>query len=93
MSEGWGDFNGLLHNAGEVWTSMLFEAFNVLIDDHGVPIARRHITDYAVAGLLLTPPEATFTEARDAILAAASALDTDGLRSVDAAVCIANDTP
>jgi hypothetical protein len=32
-----------------------------------------------VAGLLLTPPEATFTEQRDGILAAASALDTDDM--------------
>jgi hypothetical protein len=77
--------NSEVHNAGEVWTSMLFEAFNVLIDDHGTAIARRHITDYAVAGLLLTPPEATFTEARDAILAAASALDTDDMLLMAAA--------
>jgi hypothetical protein len=37
------------------------------------------MTDYVVAGLLLTPPEATFTEARDAILTAASALDSDDM--------------
>jgi hypothetical protein len=74
-----GGANSEVHNAGEVWTSMLWEAFNVLADEHGVPVARRRITDYAVAGLLLTPPEATFTEARDAILAAASALDTDDM--------------
>src|ERR1043165_29089 len=37
------------------------------------------MSDYVVAGLLLTPPEATFAEARDPILAAASALDTDDM--------------
>jgi hypothetical protein len=37
------------------------------------------MSDYIVSGLLLTPPDATFTEARDAILAAASALDTDDM--------------
>jgi hypothetical protein len=71
--------NSEVHNTGEIWTAMLFDAFNLLIDDHGTAIARRRITDYSVAGLLLTPPEATFTEARDAILAAASALDTDDM--------------
>jgi len=80
-----GNPNSEVHNAGEVWALMLFEAFNVLIDEHGVPIARRRITDYAVAGLLMTPPEATFTEARDAILAAASAFDTDDVLLMAAA--------
>jgi hypothetical protein len=35
------------------------------------------MSDYVVAGMLLTPPSATYTEARDAILAAAGALDSD----------------
>ncbi len=80
-----GGANSEVHNAGEVWAVMLWEAFNVLIDEHGVPVARRRMTDYAAAGLLLTPPEATFTEARDAILAAASAFDTDDLLLMAAA--------
>jgi hypothetical protein len=80
-----GGANSEVHNAGEVWALMMFEAFNTLIDEHGVPIGRRRITDYSVAGLLLTPPEATFVEARDAILAAASALDTDDLILIAAA--------
>jgi len=44
-----------------------------------VVVARRRMTDYVVGGLLLTPPNASHTEARDAILAAASALDTDDM--------------
>ena len=67
------------HNTGEVWAALLWESFNVLIDAHGVPAARRRMSDYVVAGLLLTPPEATLIEGRDAILAAAGALDTDDM--------------
>jgi hypothetical protein len=80
-----GSANSEVHNAGEIWALMMFEAFNVLIDDHGVPVARRRITDYSVAGLLLTPPQATFTEGRDAILAAASGLDSDDMLLMAAA--------
>jgi len=71
--------NREVHNTGEVWATMLWEVLNVLADQHGVTIARRRMSDYAVAGLLLTPDQATFTEARDAILTAASALDTDDM--------------
>jgi hypothetical protein len=71
--------NNEVHNTGEVWASMLWESFNLLIDAHDVAVARRRMSDYVVAGLLLTPPEATFTEARDAILAAAGALDSDDM--------------
>jgi hypothetical protein len=74
-----GGANSEVHNTGEVWASMMFEALNVLADAHGVNIARRRMSDYVVAGLLLTPPDATFTEGRDGILAAASALDTDDM--------------
>lgn len=71
--------NSEVHNAGEVWTTMMWEALNAVVDQHGVAIGRRRMSDYIVAGLLLTPPDATFTEARDAILAAASALDTEDM--------------
>jgi hypothetical protein len=77
--------NSEAHNTGEVWATMLWEVLNVLADQHGVTIARRRMSDYVVAGLLLTPPEATFTEARDAILVAASALDTDDMVLIAAA--------
>jgi hypothetical protein len=71
--------NSEVHNTGEIWASMLWEVLNVLADEHGVTIARRRMSDYVVGGLLLSPSDATFTEARDAILAAASALDTDDM--------------
>ena len=69
--------NSEVHNAGEVWTTMLWDVYNALIDEHGYTEARRRMSDYVVAGLLLTPPNATFTEARDALLVAADGLDSD----------------
>jgi hypothetical protein len=74
-----GGQNSEVHNTGEIWASMMWEVLNVLADEHGVTVARRRMSDYVVSGLLLTPPDATFTEARDAILAAASAQDTDDM--------------
>ena len=71
--------NSEVHATGEIWASMMWEVLNVLADEHGVNIARRRMSDYVVAGLLLAPPDATFTEQRDALLAAASALDTDDM--------------
>jgi large repetitive protein len=79
------NFNSEVHNAGEIWAQMLWEVYNVLIDQHGFTEAHRRMTDYVVAGLLLTPPEATFIEARDATLAAAGALDTDDMLLMAAA--------
>ena len=71
--------NSEVHNAGEIWAEQLWEVYNVLIDEHGVVESHRRMSDYVVAGLLLTPPEATYLEARDAILAAAGAIDTDDM--------------
>ncbi|HEX3480155.1 MAG TPA: M36 family metallopeptidase [Kofleriaceae bacterium] len=74
-----GNGNFEVHNAGEVWATMMFEAYNVILDAHPFAEAHRRMSDYVVAGLLLTPPDATYTEGRDAILAAAGALDTDDM--------------
>jgi len=77
--------NSEVHNAGEVWATVMWEVLNALVDEHGVTVARRRMSDYVVTGLLMSPPNATFTEARDAILAAASALDTDDMLLMAAA--------
>jgi fungalysin metallopeptidase (M36)/PA domain-containing protein len=77
--------NSEVHNTGEVWTTMMWEVLNVLADAHGVTVARRRMTDYVVAGMLLAPTNATFTEQRDAILIGASALDTDDMLVMAAA--------
>ncbi|MEZ4404246.1 MAG: M36 family metallopeptidase [Kofleriaceae bacterium] len=66
--------NQEVHNAGEVWTAMLWQAYVAMIDQHGYATARRAMADYVVASLLLSPADATYTEARDALLAAAHAI-------------------
>ena len=61
------------HNAGEVWASMLFEAYVAVQNNpNGRTFneVKRDFADYMVLGLQLAPIDATFTETRDAILAA-----------------------
>jgi MYXO-CTERM domain-containing protein len=77
---GSGDANDDPHNAGEIWALMLFEAYISLIrqEEGGTRVytfeqARRLMSDYVVAGLKITPTDPTYTEQRDAILAAAYA--------------------
>ena len=77
-----GSANSEVHNAGEVWASMLFEAYIELQKNPGdrtFDEARRAFADYLVLGLQLAPIDATFTETRDAILAAASIPNPDDL--------------
>ncbi|WP_225408769.1 myxosortase-dependent M36 family metallopeptidase [Stigmatella hybrida] len=69
-----GTNNAEYHNAGEVWTSMLWEAYTSLLKDKPrltFAQAQQRMKAYIVAGYKLTPPSPTFIEARDAILAAA----------------------
>jgi hypothetical protein len=79
---GGGAPNAEPHNSGEVWSSMLFEGFISLLKQSQGPSprytfaeARRRMSDYVVAGMMLTPVEPTYLEQRDAILAAAYAAD------------------
>jgi hypothetical protein len=75
-----GGSNSEVHNAGEVWAEALWEAYVALQDARGTATfdeTRRTMQRYVVNGLLLAPPDATFTETRDAILAAALAADPD----------------
>ncbi len=66
--------NSEVHNAGEVWAAALWEVYVALqkagssFDD-----VRAKMAQYVVAGLLLTPTDATPLEVRDSILAAAIA--------------------
>lgn len=75
-------YNSEVHAAGEIWASMLFEAFVALLERSQGPSpaysfeeARRRMGDYVEAGLKLAPSDPTFTEQRDAVLAAAAAAD------------------
>jgi len=80
-----GGANTLPHRAGEVWASMLWQAYMTLIEDHGqggarrlaYENARRRMSDYVVAGMNLAPIDPDFLEQRDAVLLAAKARDRD----------------
>jgi MYXO-CTERM domain-containing protein len=65
---------------------MLFEALVALTEDEpglAFPEAQRRIGDYIVAGMTLAPPNPTFTDQTNAILAAIAATgDTRDLQSV-----------
>jgi hypothetical protein len=72
--------NSEVHNIGEVWASMLWECYASLLraTQGGAPRytfdqARDKWKGYMVAAYKLTPPNPTFLEARDAMLAAALA--------------------
>ena len=67
--------NNEVHNAGEVWCAMLWEVFVNLVAKHGHTAGEKRMLAYVIGGLKLTPIRPTFTQARDAILAAVSALD------------------
>ncbi|MSP59792.1 MAG: peptidase [Myxococcales bacterium] len=72
--------NSEVHDAGEVWCTMLWEV-HVALQNAGrmrkpslsFEEVRRRMADYIVTGLQMAPPEATFTETRDALMAAAGA--------------------
>ena len=74
--------NNEVHNAGEIWTIMMYEAYQALLDrsragDYSFDDARRRMTDYVVAGLAMVPDDSTYLETRDAVLAAAAAADME----------------
>ena len=63
---------------------MLWEVFVNLIAKHGHAAAERHMLAYVIGGLKLTPPRPTYTQARDGILTAVSALSAADLPEVKA---------
>ncbi|MFI5297699.1 MAG: M36 family metallopeptidase, partial [Polyangiales bacterium] len=74
--------NSEVHAAGEVWAQMMFEGFVSLLKQsqgatprYSFVEARRRMSDYVVAGMKLAPTDPTYTEQRDAVLAAAAAAD------------------
>ncbi|MDB4966396.1 MAG: Peptidase, (Fungalysin) family [Myxococcales bacterium] len=74
-----GASNSEVHNSGEVWCVMLWDAYVGLLRDTGnynYTTASQAMRDYLVASLKVTPNAPTFTEARDAWLAVALANTT-----------------
>lgn len=70
-----GASNAEVHNTGEVWAAMLWEAYAGFLKDgcYSWKQARAKVQDYVIAGLKMTPNAPTLLEARDAILASADA--------------------
>jgi extracellular elastinolytic metalloproteinase len=74
--------NSEVHNAGEIWCSALWEVFVNLVALHGHAEGERRMLEYVIGGLKLTPSMPTFTQARDGILTAVSALEPGDLPDV-----------
>lgn len=82
MGSGGSTSNSEVHNAGEVWANMVWEGYAELLEDTLPPTpvrtfdeVQRAMSDYIVGGMLLAPANPTFTEQRDALLAAMSAIN------------------
>ena len=69
--------NAQVHNTGEIWATMLWEAYASLLRDkrYSFAKARARMIDDLVAGYMLTPANPTLLEARDALLMAAYGAD------------------
>lgn len=74
--------NNEVHNAGEVWCAALWEVFVNLVAKHEHTEAERRMLEYVIGGLKLTPSRPTFTQARDGLVTAVSALDPNDLPEV-----------
>jgi extracellular elastinolytic metalloproteinase len=70
------------HNAGEVWCAALWEVFVNLVAKHQHAAAENRMLTYVIGGLKVTPMRPTFTQARDAMIVAVSALEPDDLPDV-----------
>jgi large repetitive protein len=72
-----GSNNAEVHNSGEIWTNVLWEAYAGFLQDgrYSFHQARVKMQNYVIAGLKMTPNAPTMLEARDAILAVADAAD------------------
>ena len=72
---GGGGPNSEVHNSGEIWATVLWECYAALLKDNtrGLTFKQKQdrMLSYVVTGYKLTPPDATYTEGRDAILLAA----------------------
>jgi hypothetical protein len=64
-----------VHNTGEIWAETMWEVYVALQEMPGAEFVatRKKMMRYVASGLLMAPPDATFTETRDAVLAAAYA--------------------
>ena len=77
-----GGSNNAVHNAGEVWCATLWEVFVNLVGEHGHAEGERRMLEYVIGGLKLTPSRPTYTQARDGIITAVTALHAEDLLPV-----------
>jgi len=84
--------NSEIHSAGEIWATMMVEAMVSLLERSRTPgapydfeQARRRVGRYVVLGMQLAPRAPTFTEQRDALIAAALETDAEDARLIAAA--------
>lgn len=72
-----GSINSEVHNSGEIWANMVWECYAGLLNDprYTFAEAQSRMKDYIIGGFKMTPPDATFTEARDAVLSVVLARD------------------
>ena len=84
MPQNGGGSNAEVHNAGEVWTSMMWEVYVALqkagrarTPSLSFEEVRRRMSEYVVTGLQMMPVDATYLESRDAMLAAAGAVSDE----------------
>lgn len=66
-----------VHAAGEVWSSMLWEVRAKYIQRLGWEVGNRRVLQHVTDGMKLAPPNPTFVDSRNAIVAAALAGGTD----------------
>jgi len=71
-----------VHNAGEIWASSLWEMRGRLIEMHGAVEGNRRALLYTTDAMKISPLNPTFTQGRDAIIAAASILNPNDARHV-----------
>ncbi len=62
-----------IHNAGEIWSSMLWEVRALMVQRLGFQVGTQRILQLVTDGMKLAPISPTFIQERDAIIAAARA--------------------
>lgn len=72
-----GATNSAVHSSGEIWANMMWNCYAGLINDprHSFDEAQSRMKDYIIGGFKMTPANATYTEARDAVLSVVLAND------------------
>lgn len=72
-----------VHSAGEIWAEVLWHGFTNLVNYHkDYNKAKDRMMSYLVNGYKMTPVGPTYTEARDAVLAAAYAKDPEDYKQL-----------